>query len=138
MKPGTTSRFGDGLRLDVHHDHLRRHRGLESHDGEVVDRAKKQSAEVIAEAPCCTLSGGILPLTNFGTVTFKNAMANGSALGATSPARINMVTTSGTTKASTSALHNGKMFHVAWNHADRRPGRGAARGGTLDCPAPIV
>jgi hypothetical protein len=82
-----------------------------------LPRAKKQSAEVIAEAPCCTLGGGILPLTNFGTVTFNNAMANGSALGASTPARINMVTTSGTTKASTSALRNGKTFHVAWKHS---------------------
>ena len=41
--------------------------------------AANSSAEVIAEAPCCTASGGILPLANFGTVNFSNATANGSA-----------------------------------------------------------
>ena len=30
--------------------------------------APRSSAEVIVEAPCCTASGGILPLANFGTV----------------------------------------------------------------------
>ena len=33
------------------------------------------SAEWIAEAPCCTSSGGTLPLADFGTVTFTNATA---------------------------------------------------------------
>ena len=32
--------------------------------------ALRSSAEWIAEAPCCTSSGGILPLTDFSTVTF--------------------------------------------------------------------
>src|ERR1700742_2705435 len=38
-----------------------------------VAGAARFSAEVIAEAPCCTAGGGILPLTNFGTVSFTNA-----------------------------------------------------------------
>jgi hypothetical protein len=33
-----------------------------------VSGAKRSSAEWIAEAPCCTNSGGILPLADFGTV----------------------------------------------------------------------
>jgi len=37
--------------------------------------AARSSAEVIAEAPCCTSRGGILPLTNFGTVNFTGATA---------------------------------------------------------------
>jgi hypothetical protein len=37
--------------------------------------AARSSAEVIAEAPCCTARGGILPLTNFGTVNFTGAAA---------------------------------------------------------------
>ncbi len=37
--------------------------------------AARSSAEVIAEAPCCTARGGILPLTNFGTVNFTGATA---------------------------------------------------------------
>ena len=35
-----------------------------------VSGAIRSSAEWIAEAPCCTSTGGILPLTDFGTVTF--------------------------------------------------------------------
>lgn len=34
-----------------------------------VSRATRTSAEWIAEAPCCTNSGGILPLADFGTVS---------------------------------------------------------------------
>jgi hypothetical protein len=35
-----------------------------------VSGAKRSSAEWSAEAPCCTNSGGILPLSDFGTVSF--------------------------------------------------------------------
>ena len=35
-----------------------------------VTGAARSSAEWIAEAPCCTNSGGILPLADFGTVSF--------------------------------------------------------------------
>jgi hypothetical protein len=35
-----------------------------------VRSAKRSSAEWIAEAPCCTSGGGILPLSDFGTVLF--------------------------------------------------------------------
>jgi len=35
-----------------------------------VSGAKRSSAEWIAEAPCCTSSGGILPLADFGTGAF--------------------------------------------------------------------
>jgi hypothetical protein len=38
--------------------------------------AARSSAEVIAEAPCCTSNGGILPLTNFGSVSFTGATVN--------------------------------------------------------------
>jgi hypothetical protein len=35
-----------------------------------VSGAQRTSAEWIAEAPCCTVFGGILPLANFGTADF--------------------------------------------------------------------
>lgn len=35
-----------------------------------VPKAQRSSAEWIAEAPCCTNGGGILPLSDFGTVDF--------------------------------------------------------------------
>jgi hypothetical protein len=38
--------------------------------GAAVPNAIRSSAEWIAEAPCCTGSGGILPLSDFGTVHF--------------------------------------------------------------------
>ena len=38
--------------------------------GSRVSSAKRTSAEWIAEAPCCTRSGGILPLSDFGVVDF--------------------------------------------------------------------
>jgi len=38
--------------------------------GARVANAVRSSAEWIAEAPCCTFGGGILPLADFGTVNF--------------------------------------------------------------------
>ncbi len=35
-----------------------------------VSGAARSSAEWIAEAPCCTFNGGILPMSDFGTVSF--------------------------------------------------------------------
>jgi hypothetical protein len=77
--------------------------------------AKLSSAEVIAEAP--SSSGGVLPLTNFGTVNFSAAMANGQSIGGFNPDRITMVTPNGTVKASTGALSGGTAFSVAWKHS---------------------
>lgn len=76
--------------------------------------AKLGSAEVIAEAP--SSSGGVLPLSNFGTVSFSNATANGTSFGSLSGLDpINMVSGS-TTKASTSTISGGN-FSVTWNHS---------------------
>jgi hypothetical protein len=77
-------------------------------------RATLASAEAIAEAP--SSSGGVLPLTNFGTVNFSGATANGSAIGAFNPDRIDMVS-GGVTKATTSALSGGTSFSVTWKHS---------------------
>ncbi len=52
--------------------------------------AARSSAEVIAEAPCCTSSGGVLPLTNFGTVGFGGATVNNAGLCTPNPVAINM------------------------------------------------
>ena len=80
--------------------------------------AANSSAEVIAEAPCCTASGGILPLANFGTVNFSNAKANGSAIGNSSPVQIDMVDNSGRLKDQTSALSGGGSFSDTWLRAN--------------------
>ncbi len=76
--------------------------------------AKLGSAEVIAEAP--SSSSGVLPLTNFGTVSFTGATVNGANIGTFSPDRINMVS-GGVTKAATSALSGGNAFSVTWKHS---------------------
>ena len=74
------------------------------------------SAEVIAEAPCCTSSGGILPLTNFGTANFTGSTANGEAIGTSSlgPVEINMINNSGQLKDSCSSLTSNENFSCTW------------------------
>jgi hypothetical protein len=77
------------------------------------NRAARTSAEVIAEAP--SSSGGVLPLTNFGAVSFTNATANGQLLSTFSPDKIDMV--SGTTTKATTSNISGGSFSVTWKHA---------------------
>ncbi len=83
-----------------------------------VNSAQRTSAEWIAEAPS---SGGVLPLANFGKVTFSScdATINGttgtiSSFGS-NVHQITMVTSGGATKASPSALSgSGDGFSVTW------------------------
>jgi hypothetical protein len=73
------------------------------------------SAEVIAEAP--SSNSGVLPLANFGTVSFSNATVNGAALGTVpTPQKITMASAS-TTKASVTNLTNNNAFSVTWQHS---------------------
>jgi Peptidase A4 family len=75
------------------------------------------SAEVIVEAPCCTANNGVLPLANFGTVSFSNATANGSAIGNFGPVKINMADNSGHLKDTVSSLSGGENFSATWVRA---------------------
>ena len=84
----------------------------------MLSGAANSSAEVIAEAPCCTQGGGILPLANFGTVNFSNAKANGSAIGNFGPTKITMVDGSGRQKDSVSSLSGGGSFSATWIRAN--------------------
>jgi hypothetical protein len=78
--------------------------------------ALNASAEVIAEAP--SSNRGVLPLANFGSMTFSNAKANGSNLGSVPTTQpLTMVTTSGTVKCSVSGLGGGTTFTATWHHA---------------------
>jgi hypothetical protein len=79
-----------------------------------LNRAKLASAEAIAEAP--SGSGGVLPLTNFGTVSFNSTTVNGQPIGNFNPDKIDMVSGS-TVKAQTSSLSSGGNFSVAWKHS---------------------
>lgn len=75
---------------------------------------RNASAEVIAEAP--SSSSGVLPLANFGTMTFSNAKVNGAALGTVpTPQKITMASGS-TVKAAVSSLTNNTTFTVTWRH----------------------
>ncbi|HEV8194016.1 MAG TPA: G1 family glutamic endopeptidase [Ktedonobacterales bacterium] len=80
-------------------------------------KAKLGSAEWIAEAP--SSSGGVLPLANFGTVSFTSCSANGLSISSNpNPDAIVMQTSSGTVKAQPSALGSGgASFSVAWKHS---------------------
>lgn len=75
-------------------------------------RARMVSAEVIAEAP----SGprGVLPLANFGTVTFASSTVDGIRIGDFSPEKIVMVDDAGLVKAQPADLTAGTDFSVTW------------------------
>ncbi len=80
------------------------------------------SAEWIAEAPCCTSSGGILPLANFGTWTDSGAaVTEGSTSGVISSFtddEITMVDSSGHVKAQPGSLNgSGNGFSVTWKRS---------------------
>ena len=77
--------------------------------------AARSSAEVIIEAPCCTSSGGVLPLADFGTVNISGSTANGAALGsAGGVTQIIMIDNAGRDKDSVSALSGGENFSATW------------------------
>jgi hypothetical protein len=95
-----------------------------------VSGAKRSSAEWIAEAPCCTNAGGILPLSDFGTVSFgqdnsdvrdTNYAQDSSTLGpigsfGTGVQDAIMVSTGGTDEAVPSSLSSdGTSFTVVWD-----------------------
>ena len=84
--------------------------------------AQRSSAEWIAEAP--SSSSGVLPLADFGTVNFNTDSATISGttnyingFPSASVYQINMVTSSGALKASTSSLGTNGAFSVTWQSA---------------------
>jgi len=74
----------------------------------------RASAEVIAEAP--SSSTGVLPLANFGSVTFTNSTVNNIPLASASPINITMVGPS-YTKAACTGISGGGNFTCYWYHA---------------------
>jgi len=77
--------------------------------------AKLESAEVIAEAP--SSSGGVLPLANFGTVSFTGATVNGNVLTSGTSGLDAITMQSGSTvKAQPGTISNGS-FSVTWKHS---------------------
>jgi hypothetical protein len=74
----------------------------------------RSSAEVITEAPCCTASGGILPLSDFGTINYTASTDNGGSMGTQSPTSIVMIDNSGLDKDSTSSMSSSGAFSNTW------------------------
>lgn len=74
-------------------------------------KGARSSAEVIAEAP---YSGGVLPLADFGKVSFSGSTVNGATLADANPIAIDMVSSSGTPEATTGSLSGGN-FSITWN-----------------------
>jgi hypothetical protein len=79
--------------------------------------APRSSAEVIIEAPCCTNSGGILPLADFGTVNVSGSVVDGSAIGSFSPEEITMIDSSNRDKDTVSSLSSSENFSATWVRA---------------------
>ena len=86
--------------------------------------AQLGSAEVIAEAPSSG-AGSVLPLSNFGTVSFTGVNADNTAIGNENPSGLTMVSANGVTEATPSALIGGNAFTVTWDSS-----------GTAGTPAP--
>lgn len=78
------------------------------------NRAALYSAEAIAEAP--SSRSGVLPLSNFGSVSFTGTTVNGQPIGNFNPDRIDMASGS-TLKAQTGSLSGGTNFSVTWKHS---------------------
>ena len=72
----------------------------------------RSSAEVITEAP--SSESGVLPLADFGTVTYSVSAANGTSLGSQNPTGIVMINNSGADKDSTSSISSGGAFSNTW------------------------
>jgi len=75
----------------------------------------RSSAEVITEAP--SSNSGVLPLANFGTVTYSVSAANGTSLGSQNPTQIIMINNSGADKDTTSAINGSGGFSNTWLRA---------------------
>jgi hypothetical protein len=75
----------------------------------------RSSAEVITEAP--SSNTGVLPLADFGTVSYGVSAANGTSLGSQSPTEIIMVDNSGADKDSTSSINSSGGFSNTWLRA---------------------
>jgi Peptidase A4 family len=85
-------------------------------DASLTSTPSRSSAEAIVEAPCCTNSGGILNLTDFGTVNITGATANGDAIGTSSldPEEIIIVDSEGRQEDSVTSLTDNENFSATW------------------------
>ena len=93
------------------------------------DTAQLGSAEVITEAP----SNGqtVLPLSDFGAVSFTDVTVDNTAIGNENPGVLTMASASDVIEATPSALTGGDAFTVTWDSSGthRHSGIGAGRHG---------
>ena len=75
--------------------------------------AQLGSAEIVAEAP--SDANSVLPLSNFGTVSFSDAAVTNTPLGNANAAGLTMVSAGGVTEATPSAITNGSAFSITWD-----------------------
>lgn len=91
--------------------------------------AQLGSAEVIAEAPS---DGTVLPLSNFGTVSFTDATVDNTAIGDENASALTMVSADDVTEATPSALTGNNAFTVTWDS----DGAGDSAAPAPSAPAP--
>jgi hypothetical protein len=124
---GASVTYSDGEFTIGIHNHTT---GAEFHKTMAVSGAKRTSAEWIAEAPCCTSGGGILPLADFVRANFgedynsdpgtnyatDSAVNDGPIIAFGSDVEeITMVSGGGVTEAVPTALTaDGTSFRVNW------------------------
>ena len=70
---------------------------------------------MITEAP--SSESGVLPLSDFGTISYSVSDANGASLGGQNPTEIIMIDNSGADKDSTSSIGSGGTFSNTWLQA---------------------
>ena len=129
MYPGPSENYSNTVRAGDHFNATVTYTGNNSFSLHIADTtrgwshtttaslagAARSSAEVIVEAPCCTASGGILPLTDFGTVNIAGSTANGAALGnAGGVTQIVMIDNAGRDKDTVSSLSGKENFSATW------------------------
>jgi hypothetical protein len=122
---GSTVKAGDTITASVVYEGSNQYkltladttRGWSTSTTKTLASAPRSSAEVIIEAPCCTGSGGILPLADFGTVHVSNSLVNGAPIGNDSPTQIIMIDNSNRDKDTVSSLSGGENFTATWIRA---------------------
>jgi Peptidase A4 family len=90
------------------------------------DTAQLGSAEIIAEAPS---DGQVLPLSDFGTVQFADALVNNEAIGDLSTTALTMDSAENVAEATPSALTDGDDFTVTFDNSGTTGTTGSGGGG---------
>ena len=92
------------------------------------DTAQLGSAEIIAEAPSDG-NGDVLPLSDFGAVTFTDTLIDNQAIGTLNTAEVTMESAGNVAEATPSALTDGDEFTVTADNSGTT-GTTGATGGT--------